>query len=222
MIDLRTNITVPPEYEDVCRELVRRRKSVFIPSVIWVGAVVLLEYWYLWQYFNTRLGVPGAIVVGVVLVLVFPIHRGILSFLFERGWEGVVRDVKKKSYIHINGFAGGRHGYSRMSTRIEGHLYLYGRTGRPKLLEKYLPVKRKFILRSGDDELPYRSGDRLRCYAGCRYPVIVTRDNMDGYPPRICVFCGKAETDRARSCCDFCGFSLITPSETVNAVEYGM
>jgi len=217
---MQKRIEIPAGYEDIASELQRRRRSVLLPSILWAAMILLLEYLYLWQYFSERINAAVSLLIAVILTAAYPIRRGILTLIADRGWEGEVRDVKKRSYIHFKNLWA--RSFSGMTTRIEGHLYLRGREGRSVFLERRFPIRRRFILRSGDAELPYQSGDFLRCYRGCAYPVIVKRPGSDGYPPRVCVFCGKTECDRSRAVCDFCGFSLVTPHETVNFVEYGM
>lgn len=212
--------SVPEHYTDVCAEICRRRKRILTRCGIWATAALALEYLYLWEYFETRIGWIGAAVLAVALLVIYPVKIGVLPLITDRGWEGRVRDVKKRSYIHFTNLW--NRSFSGMTTRVEGHVYLYGREGRSPLLEKYVPHRHKFVLRDGAAELPYRAGDTLRCYIGGTYPVIVKRQGEDGYPPRVCIFCGKTECDREREVCDFCGFSLITPEETVNFVEYGM
>ena len=220
-IGMKDKITVPPQVTDVCKAVADKNRSILLRSGVWCAAALVLEYLYLWRYFCDRINMIASALIAVVLVLSYPIRCGILGLVTDRGWEGQVRDVKKCSYIHFRNLWGGR-AYSGMSTRIEGHLYLHGREGRSPFLEKRFPIRKKFILRGGGDELPYEIGDTVRRYAGTAYPVIVRRPSLDTYPPRVCVFCGKTECDRERQVCDFCGFSLITPQETVNAVEYGM
>ncbi len=213
-------LSVPEEYADIRQKLAREQKAIYTRCLLWCAAVVIAEYIYLWQYFAERINAPVSALIAAVLLLIYPVKQGIFRMCLDRGWEGHVRDVKKKSYIHFRNLWG--RAYSGMTTRIEGHLYLHGKQGRSPFLEKYMPIRKKYILQSSSAELPYRTGDRVRCYRGCAYPVIVTRSEMESYPPRICVFCGKVEQDREHSHCDFCGFSLITPAETVIAMEYGM
>ena len=217
---MRASIDIPQKYEDVCGAVAKKRGKLLFRCGLWCAAVIFLEYIYLWNYFSERISTVGSALIAVFLLLFYPIKKGILKIYSDRGWEGVVRDVKKKSYIHFRNLWA--RSYSGMTTRFEGHLYLHGREGRAAFLEKRFPIRKKFILRGGGDELPYRIGDTVRRYRGTSYPVIVRRPDTDGYPPRICVFCGKSESDRERSVCDFCGYSLITPEETVMAVEYGM
>ena len=217
---MRKSIRVPAEYEDIKRELARRTRRLYLKSAIWCASVLILEYIYLWDYFAARIGVVGSALAAGVLLVFYPVKQGLFSEMTDFGWEGTVRDVKKKSYIHFKSLA--NRSYTDMTTRIEGHLIMYGKEGRSAFFEKWFPVKHKFMLRSGSAELPYLPGDYIRCYVGCAYPVIVRRPGEDWYPPRVCVFCGKTENNRERAVCDFCGFSLITPHETVQSVEYGM
>ena len=217
---MKANMDVPTKYEDVCGAVAKKRRSLQLRCGLWCAAVIFLEYIYLWSYFAARISTFGSALIAVFLLLSYPIKAGILKLFADRGWQGVVRDVKKKSYIHFRNFWA--RSYTNMTTRFEGHLYLYGREGRSAFLEKRFPIRKKFILRGGGDELPYQVGDTIRCYRGTAYPVIVRRPGIEGYPPRICVFCGKVECDRERSVCDFCGYSLITPEETVMQVEYGI
>ncbi len=217
---MQKKLEVPDQYEDIRAELYRRRRRILLPSLIWAAVVLVLEYVYLWEYFLTRIGFVGSVITAAVLFAAYPLKHGILKLISDRGWEGTVRDVKKRSYIHFRNLWA--RSYSGMTTRIEGHLYLHGREGRSAFMERRFPIKRKFILRSGDAELPYQTGDLVRCYRGCAYPVIVKRPGTDGYPPRVCVLCGKTEDLHERTVCDFCGFALITAAETVNFVEYGM
>ena len=217
---MRKSILVPDSYEDIRRELAHRRNMLYLKSAGWCAGVLFLEYLYLWEYFDTRIGGIGCAMIAVVLLLFYPVRVGVVAALCDRGWEGTVRDVKKRSYIHFKNLT--NRFYTDMTTRIEGHLIMYGKEGRSAFLEKRFPIKHKFLLQSGASELPYLPGDHVRRYRGCTYPVIVHRAGEDRYPPRVCVFCGKTESDRERSVCDFCGFSLITPEETVRYVEYGM
>lgn len=217
---MKKRICVPQEYEDITKALSHRRRTVFVKCGIWCGVMCLLWYVYLWDYFAARLGVVGSALIAAVLFVLYPLKAGIVRQLTDVGWEGTVRDVKKKSYIHFKNFWS--RSYTGMTTRIEGHLYLHGREGRAAVLERFLPIRHRFILRDGGAELPYLARDHVRCYCGCAYPVIVLRPGDDGYPPRVCVFCGKTEEDRERVVCDFCGYSLITPTETVRHVEYGL
>lgn len=218
--DMKPRIAVPEQYEDIRTQIRRKQHAVFLRCTLWCGAVVLLEYFYLWNYFAERINAPVSALIAVLLFVIYPLKKGILRLWTDRGWEGTVRDVKKKSYIHFRNLWG--RSYSGMTTRFEGHLYLYGRAGRSAFLEKRFPIRYKFLLQNGGSELPYQSGDVLRRYRGSHYPVIVYRAGLSGYPPRVCVFCGKTEENRERAVCDYCGFSLITPAETVQFVEYGI
>ncbi|MBR5870713.1 MAG: hypothetical protein IKZ09_06720 [Clostridia bacterium] len=218
---MKKTLLVPEKYDDICRAIENGRRRILIKSAIWCAAVVVLEYVYLWQYFSDRIHIAASALIAVLLLISYPIKCGILKLLSDHGWEGQVRDTKKRSYIHFNRRGMG-YRYTSMSTRIEGHLYLCCGEGRAPLLEKWLPIRKKFILRSGEDELPYQIGDTVRCYRGTAYPVIVRRPSLDTYPPRVCVFCGKTEEDRERLNCDFCGYALVTTDETVMEIEYGM
>ena len=218
--DMKPCIAVPEQYEDIRAQIRRRQNAVFVRCSLWCAAVLLLEYFYLWRYFAERINITASALIAMVLFAIYPLKKGIVRIITDRGWQGTVRDVKKKSYIHFRNLWA--RSYSGMTTRMEGHVYMHSPKKRHPFLEKRFPIRHKFILQNTSAELPYQTGDFLRRYRGCQYPVIVYRTGEDGYPPRVCVFCGKTENDRARERCDFCGFSLITPKETVQYVEYGM
>ena len=221
MYGMKQRILVPSAFEGTCAEIARQKRAVYLACTVWAAVVLLLEWLYLWQYFYSRIGCIGAVLTALFLLGIYPMKKGLFRIWADAGWEGQVREIKKKSYIHFRNLWGGR-AYSGMTTRFEGHLHLYAKKKRAPWLEKHFPIRHKFILRDGGDELVYRAGDFVRKYHGCAYPIIVRRGNEMSYPPRVCVFCGKAEEDRSHTHCDFCEQALIELPETVNFVEYGM
>ena len=182
---------IPDRNPDLQKLVKMKYVRLFGRWAIWAVTLTILEIIWFYDYFTDRMNeLSAAIIAAFLYILPFFLMKGHL-LLADRAWEGTITDIVYDRVVKVNGGDRRKIAYNYEATlTIENggdyRFYVLPCTG-------------------ASMRYTYKVGDRIRKYAGLRYPVFI--EIPEGLN-QICPVCGHDVEENLTNCLK-CGASAI-------------
>ncbi len=179
--------TIPRVNSDILETVRRKYRRAAIVCLLWASAVAVIEFFFMQEYFSTRLNTFNAILIWIVLSLIPFFAMRVPKMLLDKPWRGTVISVEHKREARALTF----HRRSVIYHPVT-----------------YITIKNESgveIHRFPDMRLKFNEGDVICHLKGTKYPIFAVQP-PDG--TQICPICGTKVSAPTHSC-PVCEHSVI-------------